>query len=415
MFAPRKFRSPFLLAGLAAAVAAAAAPWPSPATGRNLELELLEPTTGRAGDRQPVPVVFYLENLAAPRAGTEDDATILRDLRAEGCLVVVLDYAHDPRARMPGLARDLVALRHQLQHKTLLAGRAVDAAHVFIVPAGCRLARDVVYYRDDRCTLAMDLIYPARPAQPAGAVLEFSCDNKDRMGNFSLDFCTDTLLPGAATEGYAVAMADHPVAAPYAGLDAMPDCARKIKAAVRTLRAEGGALGLNGRIVALGFSRGSGMALMLATTRGRPEFEGFGGHPGTDSSVQGAVVMSGRFTYLDLLAGDHMIPRYDQAWGPRTAHEDTWRAHGALDYLAGPAVPLFLTINVSESPDALHQMEVLRRRLTALGSPFTYQPEMEPRGHRMPLAPDVLDPLFRYLQGQLRVAQPAAPASPNQP
>jgi hypothetical protein len=78
-------------------------------------------------------------------------------------------------------------------------------------------------------------------------------------------------------------------------------------------------------------------------------------------------------------------------------------------------VPLFLTINVSESPDALHQMEVLRRRLTGLNSPFVYHPETEPRGHKMPLAPAVLEPLYRYLQGQLRVASihnPSAPASP---
>jgi len=389
--------------------------WPSPTTGRDLALTLLEPTPTPADARQPLPVVFYLENLAVPRVGTDGDESILRDLRASGHLVVVLDYAHDPRARVPDLNRDLVALRSQLQHKTLLADRALDANHIFIVPAGCRLARDVVYYRDGQRTLAMDLVYPAHPARPAGAVLEFSCDNTNRMGNFSLDFCTDTILPAAATEGYAVAMADHPVAAPYAGLDAMPDCARKIKAAVRTLRAAGAALALNGRIVPVGFSRGSGMALMLATTAGRDEFDGFGEHPGTDSSVQGAVVMSGRFTYLDLLPGDHMVPRYNQAWGTYADHADIWRAHGALDYLAQPAPPLFLTINAGESPDALHQMEVLRRRLTLLGSPFTYEPEPAARGHRMPLDPAVLIPLFHYLSQRLIVAPEASPASRQDP
>jgi len=394
------------------AVAAFAATWTSPATGRNIELVLLEPTPAPVDTRQPLPVVFYLENLAAPRVGTDSDETILRDLRAAGHLVVVLDFAHDPQARAPGLNRDLAALRQQLQKRTLLADRALDANHIFIVPAGCRLARDIVYYRDAKRTLAMDIIYPAHPAKTFGAVLEFSCDNANRMGNFSLDFCTDTILPVAASEGYAVAMADHPVAAPYAGLDAMPDCARKTKAAVRTLRAVGAALGLNGRIVPVGFSRGSGMALLLVTTAGRTEFEGFGEHPDTDSGVQGAVVMSGRFTYLDLLAGDHMVPRYNLAWGPLATHPEAWRAHGALDYLEQPAgFPLFLTINISEGADARHQMDVLHRRLTALGSPFTYEPETEPRGHKMPLAPTVLAPLYRYLQGQLQVAPVPTPAS----
>jgi acetyl esterase/lipase len=231
------------------------------------------------------------------------------------------------------------------------------------------------------------------------------------MGNFSLQFCTDTLLEGAATEGFAVAMADHPVAAPYRGLDAMPDAAHKVKAAIRTLRAQAADLPLNGRIVTLGFSRGSGMALLAATTRGRRELEHGGAHPSVASDVQGAVVLSGRFTYLELRADDAMIPRYTAAWGARATHETIWRTHGALDYLATPTVPLFLSINETESPDALHQMEVLRNRLTRLGSPFRYHPEREARGHRMPLSPEVLQPLLSFLSSQLNVAAPGQAAS----
>lgn len=412
----RAFRR-LLLAGLLSTglpPAATAAGWASPATGRELPLQLLEPTAPRAGGSQPL--VFYLVNLAAPRAGTEPDESIIRDLRADGYLVAVLDYAQHPAARWPHLNRDLAELRRQLHRKTLLADRRPDPAHIYIVPSGHRLKRDVVYARDGQRTLAMDIIYPSRPLQPVGTLLEFSCDNENRMGNYSLQYCSDTILEGAATEGFAVAMADHPVPAPYKGLDAMPGCALRIKAAVRTLRAAGPALGLNGRIVSVGFSRGSGMALLLVTTAGRPEFEGFGEHPAVDSGVQGAVVLSGRFTYLDLLAQDHMLPRYEKAWGRRTDHPEVWRTHGALDHLTKPAtVPLFLSINVSEAPDALHQMEVLRRRLGALGSPFTYQPEGEPRGHKMPLDPAVLDPLQRYLGQQLTVAPEASPASRRKP
>jgi hypothetical protein len=224
------------------------------------------------------------------------------------------------------------------------------------------------------------------------------------------------MLEGAATEGFAVAMADHPVAAPYEGLDAMPDCALRIKAAVRTLRAEGGALGLSGSIVPVGFSRGSGMALMLVTTAGLEKFEGLGENPGVSSDVQGAVVLSGRFTYLDLRPVDPMIPRYNKAWGKRTAGFATWREHGALDYLAHPAtVPLFLSINCTESPDALHQMEVLRSRLDKLASPYEYHLDAEPRGHKVPVSPVLLDPLLAYLKNRLAVAPAVAPASLKQP
>lgn len=410
----RGWRQFLVLTLTSLALAASDATWTSPATGLSLPLTILAPTSP-ASPGALLPVVFYLENLAAPRVGTDSDEAIIRDLRAAGHLVVVLDYAHHPRARTPTLEQDLVALRRQLQQKSLLAGQPIDPAHLFIVPSGHRLLRDVVFYRDDARTLAMDLIYPSNPARPVGAVLEFSCDNANRMSNFSLDFCTDTVLPIAASEGLAVAMADHPVAAPYQGLDPMPDSARKAKAAVRTLRAVGSALGLNGRIVPAGFSRGSGMALLLATTLDHPEFDGFGEHPGIDSRVQGAVVMSGRFTYLDLRPDDKMIPRYKKAWGTRSDHRDIWRAHGALDYLTHPTVPLFLTINVTESPDALHQMDVLKRRLQELSSPFECQPELEPRGHRMPLDPAVLVPLHRYLQGQLHATDHLETIHPARP
>jgi hypothetical protein len=357
--------------------------------------------------------VFYLQNLATPRAGTESDASILRGFHDTGYLVVTVDFAGHTNARMPFINRDLSKLRDDIYAKKLLGDFNVDMAHVFIVPAGCRLKRDVVFFPDTNRVLAMDIIYPSKPKRPVGTVLEFSCDNKDRFGNFSLSVCSDTLLDGFATEGFAVAMADHPVASPYKGLDPMPDCALKLKAAVRTLRAEAGQLGLNGRIVPVGFSRGSGMALMLVTTAGRPEFEGAGDHHGVSSEVQGAVVMSGRFTYLDLLPDDKMVPRYTKAWGERGSGLETWRAHGALDYLNHKlSIPLFLTINCTESPDALHQMDVLRKRLDELHSPYTFLLDQEPRGHKVVLDPHILSEMQRYVRARLDpVAPPSAGAN----
>ena len=181
----------------------------------------------------------------------------------------------------------------------------------------------------------------------------------------------------------------------------MPDCAWKIKAAVRTLRTEGAKLGFNGKIAPAGFSRGSGMALMLATTMGMKEFEAHGENTNTTSDVQGAVVMSGRFTYLDLLPDDHMLPRYAQAWGDRTNHLDVWRQAGALDYLHHAALPLFLTINCSEGPDAQLQMTALRKRLGELGNDEIFMMDPEPRGHKVTLVPDLLNAMNSYLKSRL--------------
>lgn len=348
------------------------------------------------------PTVIYLKNLAASRVGTETDDSILRDFAAEKYLVVTLDFASCTNARVPFLNRDLGKLRDDIRARKFLPEFKLDEAHIFVVPEGCRLKRDVVFYRDGDRELAMDLIYPAKPKTPVGTLIEFSCDNQNRNGNTSLSICSDTILDAFATEGFAVAMADHPMAAPYKGLDSMPDCAQKIKAAVRTLRANGPAFGLNGKIVPVGFSRGSGMALMLATTHGMKEFEGFGLHTDVSSAVQGAVVMSGRFTYLDLLPDDKMLPRYAKAWGERDTHLEVWRRHGALDYLTQPTAPLFLTVNCTEGAEALHQMEVLRQRLTKLGSKFVFQMDNEPRGHKVPLDPEILGAMSGYLKQRIK-------------
>jgi len=221
------------------------------------------------------------------------------------------------------------------------------------------------------------------------------------MGDSSLVACSDTILDGEATEGFAVAMADHPVAAPYKGLDAMPDCAWKIKAAVRSLRAEGANLDFNGHIAPVGFSRGSGMALMLATTMGMAEFEGHGANTNVSSDVQGAVVMSGRFTYLDLLPTDHMIPRYNKSWGDETNHLDYWTREGAMDYLHQATIPLFLTINCSEEADAQHQMIVLRKHLAEFGNDEIFMMDRQPRGHKVTLVPEILEAMDHYLKLRL--------------
>ena len=388
-----------LICSLTPACARSTDQWTSVVSGQALNFAVQEPDG--ITNRQLLPVVIYLKNLAAPRTGTESDDTILHDYRTNGYLVVTLDFAHQPGARVPFINRDLGELRDELRAKKFLAQYPVDNAHVYIVPEGCRLKRDVLFYPDEKRPLAMDVIYPSKPVRPVGALIEFSCDNQDRFGNVSLSICSDTILDAEATEGFAVALADHPVAPPYKGIDPMPDCAWKIKAAVRTLRSESAALDLNGKIATIGFSRGSGMALMLVTTGGMPEFEGHGEHPDVSSAVQGAVVMSGRFTYLDLLPNDHMLPRYAAAWGDRTNHLDTWRREGALDYLSHATLPLFLTINCTEGPDAQLQMTALRKRLAELGNDEIFMMDRQPRGHKVTLVPEILDAMNRYLKSRL--------------
>ena len=129
--------------------------WQSVVTGRELELTVLEPTTATARSNSALPVIVYLKNLAAPRVGTESDEVILRDFRAAGNLVAVLDFANATNARAPFINRDLGKLRDDFRARKILAQHKLDDAHIFLVPEGCRLKRDVLYFADTNRPLSL--------------------------------------------------------------------------------------------------------------------------------------------------------------------------------------------------------------------------------------------------------------------
>lgn len=376
--------------------------------------------------------VIYLQNLSAPRVGREADETIIESFLDQGMAVITLDYADHAKARVPFFNRDLFNIRDQIladssqsdpsQHQ-FPTPHALDHAHIFIVPEGCRLLRDVEYDTEGR---AMDIIYPSDPAMPVGGIIEYSADNVNRMGNFSLAFCHDTILPAQASEGFAVAMADHPVVGGYSGLDPMPQSALAVLASIQTFRAQAENLPLNGRIATMGFSRGSGVALMGVTTADETEWDVYlsatskltfsyeqitkSKHPDVDRHVQGAVIMSGRFTYIDLLESDGKAAPgglYTQNWGPIETNLERWKDQGAIDYLEGdPGIPLFLTIN-KDDEHAWHQMDVLRERLTDLGVEFEYyEDDVEPLAHRMPLEHNILNAMNSYFRRTLMEPTP---------
>ncbi|MEX0330444.1 MAG: hypothetical protein AB3N64_03375 [Puniceicoccaceae bacterium] len=402
--------------------------WSSEATGTLIERTAILPEGADAGAVQET--VIYLQNLSSPRVGTEPDVDIINSFLADGMLVITMDYGEHAQARVPFLNRDLFNIRDQILNDQtdgvatrFPVGYEMDAAHIFIVPGGCRLLRDLIYYDNSGTLYGMDVIYPSNPVIPVGSLVQFSADNVNRMGNFSMAFTHDSILSGQASEGFAVAMADHPVQGGYSGIDPVPQSAWIVRAAVRAMRGQSASLGLNGRVATMGFSRGSGVALMAVTTELVDEWYLYlspttvipiaeasvnkGTYPSESASVQGAVIMSGRFTYIDLLEDDPNLGTYTDAWGSIESNYDRWEYHGAIDFLtADPGYPLFLTIN-NDDKHAHHQMDVLKTRLDGFGAEYLFfEDTEEPLAHRMPLVHSVLNEMNRYLRSVLMDPSP---------
>jgi dienelactone hydrolase len=380
---------------LCPSIASAAVQWQSATTGTMLSGEVIDPVKSDG----PLATVVYLKNLSIPRLGQEPDDTILADLTKVGHLVLVLDYARHPKAVSPDLNADVLKLRSDIadpKTKSLLLDRKVDVNHLFILMEGFRLRRDVDFAQDGKRVLAMDIIYPSKPAKPVPALMEVSCDNKDRMGSSSLLFCHDTLLEGGEAAGFAVAMIDHPVPPPYKGIDdPIPQCMERMQAAARTLRYRADELGMNGKIGVIGFSRGATMAAFLAVTARK------------DSScrVQAALIHGNRFDYMNLRPDDPMLPRFEKAWGKREQHPGAWISHGASHFADRDAAPMFLNTSDAESPEYRDGLEKFAKRLEELGVEHVYQVDADGRGHRVSTDPRTLSAVYEFFRRHLAASE----------
>jgi acetyl esterase/lipase len=264
------------------------------------------------------------------------------------------------------------------------------------------LKRDVEFARDGSRALGMDIFYPSQPAKPVPALLEITCDNTNRMGNFSLLFCHDTLVEGAQAAGFAAAMIDHPVPPPYKGIDdPMPQAIYRLKAAVRTLRSLGPQLGLSGQIGAIGFSRGGPMAALLAVTGGRADLDGDGPHPDVSSRVQAALIHGNYYDYTKIPSDDRMFKRFQSVWGPRDKNPDRWAMHGAPYYLTKDVCPMFLDTSAAESKEFRAGLAAFHDDLTALGIPHIYEIDPDQRGHQVTTDPKILKSIYDFFHQHL--------------
>lgn len=377
-----------LLAMVGCASAQSEMRWQSDALGREVSIRVSLPK-GATTRPASVPGVVVLRNLGAspmPRAAFE------------GAAVIDIDYQRDPNASVDALTKDLLKFRADLKQKTLTLDPSIDINRLWILPEGYGLLRDVTFYQTDQNAWQLDIAYPLSPKAPVTTLMEITCDNANRMGNFSLVFCRDTLVEGALLRGFAAAMIDHPVPAPYKGLDdPMPDLIYRLKSAVRTIRAQSDSLNLDGRIAAMGFSRGGPMAAFLAVTNGRAEFEVGGEHLGTSSDIQAALVHGNRYDYSTLAEDDPMLARFEKAWGPKRENETRWLAHGAIYYLRESAAPMFLNTSDAESAEYRRGLQRLHEVLLEKGIEHVCQVDTDGRGHQVSTDSSTLSRVYQFL------------------
>jgi len=101
------------------------------------------------------PVLVYVKNHGEKRIGTEPDSSILLDYLKEHYIVITIDFENDPGAVSPNFDKDLHNLFGAIYSQgenSLFEGVGLEPRvfRCFIVPAGCRVATDLVFWELDK-------------------------------------------------------------------------------------------------------------------------------------------------------------------------------------------------------------------------------------------------------------------------
>ncbi len=116
-----------------------------------LEVYFLEETT----DSTEAQVIVYVKNYGEKRIGQEDDLSILRDFITDRFIVITLDFENNPEAVSPRFDSDLYEIFRAVygeKRRSILADINLTPKkyRCFFLPAGYRLATDLVFWEIDK-------------------------------------------------------------------------------------------------------------------------------------------------------------------------------------------------------------------------------------------------------------------------
>lgn len=428
---------------------AATGTWKSTATGSSISYTTSAPTGTAATDVNGKPMtIVYLENLPIPKIGQNSNADDVAWLRSQGYQVIELDYGQDSHAVSPLLNSDIIAINSSLQSGKF-CGRDCSPSRSYILMEGYRISRDIPYYHDDPTVynypdgyknsegdwLYLDLVYPANPSSPVPVLVTFSYSNS--YATYSSGKLTaankhkrmylpyfwgafkDSFVEGASAVGFAWAVCDHPKYCDWGqgkynggankslgAIEVNPDAARKVKSAIRTVRAVGRDLGLNDDVAVTGFSRGS-TAASLAVGDGMVEAyeDGLRGlYTDESSNVQCALLGPGMFDYGQALQSSTEYTNM-KAYVNAVAG-GSWSMQGALATIQTQAsAPTLFFYNTDDyykdnnkNPQGLYatQASLMKARLDAVGTPTETLTDYS-SGHAVPQTTAQLQSMYDFL------------------
>ncbi|MBR1688965.1 MAG: hypothetical protein IJ710_10670 [Prevotella sp.] len=437
-----------VLLWVACAVQAGTGTWNSQTTGTSIGYVTSSATGSAAKDADGKPMtVVYLENLGFEKIGRNSNADDVAWLRQQGYQVVELDYAKSEKAVSPALNKDIVAINSSLQNGQF-CGVSCSPSRSYVLMEGYRICRDISYYKDDPTvynypdvykdsqgdSLYLDLVYPANPSRAVPVVVTFSYSNSyatvkngrltdaNKHRRMYLPYFwgafKDSFVEGASAVGFAWAICDHPKYCDwgqgrFAGggnkslgaIEVNPDAARKVKAAIRTVRGVGRTCGLNGDVAVTGFSRGSTAAALAVGDGIVGDYEDVsrGRFAEESSQVQCAVLGPGMFDYQHALTASNEYVRMS-AFVANTGWP--WEQQGALATIQGSAsAPTLFYHNTDDyyvdkdkDPDGLYatQAALMKAQLDAVGVPVEMLTGYG-TGHTVPQSEADLQQMYQFM------------------
>lgn len=435
------------------------AKWYSQATGQWLTCRINNPAVAATDTHGRIMTVVYLEHLSCEKVGRNSIRKDVRWLLGQGYRVIELDYRHHPLATTPHLNRDIIAINDTLAKGRFCGTDNISDSRAYILMEGYRIQRDVSYYHDDPSiynyptqyasataggsvqqgdSLYMDIIYPANPRHKVPTVLSFSYSNSypgtagegltDKYRHrrmylgYTYSMFDDTILEGAPAAGMAWAIADHPkycdwgrgnppngAQKAYGAIQIADDAARKVRAAIRTLRAFSITHKMSPRIGLYGFSRGSTAASLAIgdspfdswqdTSRSRKTLSHVDlNHISSD--IQAAILGPGIFDYSLMSPSRNEYKHIDTYCQTTSDPAAAWREQGGACAISQRAVPSLLFWNSSDDSaygiQAEHLINLFRKTGTAFSTIKDYG-----QGHSVPQEPQHITEIYTFLRDNL--------------